>query len=87
MDARQLAAINRERLTQWQQDLQGFHATGAILIGCGHDAERGTMHVFGPEDWAPEQVVLMLLKAAQLLSQGNDAPPDEAAGNLPFGWN
>lgn len=55
--------INDERLGAWREDLVAVHATPALLIGVGHDAAIGQVHLCMPENM-PKEILLSYLAFA-----------------------
>lgn len=62
-----VAKINRERLSSWEEKLNKNHATAIMLIGVGHDAVSGQLNFLVTEDRTDEEILLLLKGAVTFL--------------------
>ena len=63
MDSEEIEAICSERLERWQKKLEGEHATPVLLMGVGHDHNKGKLVVCCTEDCDDAQLALWLASA------------------------
>ena len=63
MDNKKINEICTERLGRWQKKLEGEHATPQLLLGVGHDHNKGKMVVVVTEDCDDDQLELWLAGA------------------------
>lgn len=63
MNEAQISEICTERLGRWQKKLEGEHATPVLLMGVGHDHNKGKLVVVVTEDCDDAQLYLWLAGA------------------------
>ena len=59
--------INAERLASWATILGESHCTAALLVGVGHDAVCGEIHLCVPENADDLLTVAFLEEAARMV--------------------
>jgi hypothetical protein len=62
--------INRDRLSSWEKQLTGSHATPFILVGVGHDHVSGQLVVCTTEDRSNTDIILTLQAVIAELQKG-----------------
>ena len=70
MTPEKVAAINAERMTSWASHLSSCHATGALLVGVGHDHASGEVHLCLPADISAQWAARVLERCIEMLEAG-----------------
>ena len=60
MNEAEIRDICDERLSAWEELLVKNHATPALLVGLGHDATSGQIHLLTVDDITLEQMQIFL---------------------------
>lgn len=71
MHSSQIRAINDERLGRWKERLVSEHATPMLLVGAGHDHNKGRVVICTLEDCDDATLILLLQGTIASLIKGD----------------